>query len=108
MHVMHRSCCQIQSDIHVPPPQSDPIAGVLAWTSATRAPHQIYGSSYPSPFYSAATMYAFTRLGVADVLAAGPREGMLVEDIAAQVRCRADSISNYTDLGSRSSNQKIQ
>ena len=48
-----------------------------------------------SPFYSAATMYAFTRLGVADVLAAGPREGMLVEDIAAQVSCRADSISNY-------------
>ena len=46
--------------------------------------NQIYYRS-PSPPLPA-TMYAFTRLGVADVLAAGPREGMPVKEIAAQVR----------------------
>ena len=44
---------------------------------------QIYRS--PSPPLPA-TMYAFTRLGVAEALAAGPREGMPVKEIAAQVR----------------------
>ena len=36
--------------------------------------------------WAPAAMYAFTRLGVADVLFKGPRKGMTVEDIAAQVK----------------------
>ena len=36
--------------------------------------------------WAPAAMYAFTRLGVADVLFKGPRKGMMVEDIAAQVK----------------------
>ena len=35
--------------------------------------------------WTAATLYAFTRLGVADVLSGGPSEGMSVQEIAAKV-----------------------
>ena len=35
--------------------------------------------------WTVATLYAFTRLGVADVLSGGPSEGMSVQEIAAKV-----------------------
>ena len=79
------------SDLQINPPPaaaqprctgSPALAYLFPFTTTAPATGSVDLPSPPLP----ATMYAFTRLGVADVLAAGPREGMLVEDIAAQVR----------------------